>query len=164
MEQIYPLKGRLLSIAGTSQLLNFSTYLGSERGSEIGEQKTTAEETELSLRVRHKTGRRIVYNPNVIINHKVYKYRLTRKYIQKRAYIEGCSKMLIKKLFKDNSGGERLLRTEYELLRRIFLKLFPGILKGFFTNPITAWRRLSVTIIVLSCVAIGYFSCLFKNP
>lgn len=142
----------------------FSTYLGSERGSELGVQKTTAEETELSIRVRHKTGKRIIYDPNVIVNHKVHKYRLTRRYIQKRAYVEGCSKMLIRKIFKDNLRDERLLKTEYELLRRIFLKLFPDILKGFFTNPVTAWRRFSVTVIVLSSVAIGYFSCLFKEP
>ena len=141
----------------------FPTYLGGKRGGESGEQKTTAEETELSLRVRHKTGKRIVYNPNVIINHKVYKYRLTRKYIQKRAYIEGCSKMLIKKLFKDNLRDERLLKTEYELLRRIFLRLFPSILKDFFVEPITAWRRLSVTFAVLMAVAIGYFSYSFKE-
>ena len=142
----------------------FPTYLGSERGSEIGEQKTTAEETELSLRVRHRTGKRIEYNPKVTVSHKVHKYRLTRQYIWKRAYIEGCSKILIQKLFKDNLRDERLLKTEYELLRRILLKLSPDILKGFFTNPVTAWHRFSVTVIVLSSVAIGYFSYLFKEP
>lgn len=142
----------------------FPTYLGSERGGELGVQKTTAEETELSLRVRHKTGKRIIYDPNVIVNHKVHKFRFTRKYIRKRAYIEGCSKMLIQKLARDNFKGERLLKTEYALLNRILFRLFPGIFKGVFTHPVIAWRRLSVTVIALSSVATGYVSCIFKNP
>lgn len=142
----------------------FPTYLGSERGGENGQQKTTAEEMELSLRVRQKTGKRIVYNPNVSIRHKVQRFRLTGKYVRKRAFIEGCSKMLIKKLYKSNGNKEALLETEYELLRRIFFRLFPGILKGFFINPVIAWRKFYVTTTVLSSVAAGYFSYAFKNP
>ena len=141
----------------------FPTYLGSERGSESGQQKTTAEETELSLRVRQKTGKHIIYNPNIIVNHKVRKFRLTRAYIRKRAYMEGCSKILIKKHSKDNFKGERLLQTEYALLNRIFLRLLPSILKEFFTNPSIAWRRLSVTAIVLSAIAVGYLSYFFRD-
>ncbi len=72
--------------------------------------------------------------------------------------------MLIQKLFKDNLGDERSMKTDYELLRHIFLSLFPDILKGFFTNPVTAWRRFSVMVIALSSVTIGYLPCLFKEP
>jgi len=143
---------------------SFPTYLGSERGGEKGQQKTTAEEMELSLRVRQKTGKRIVYNPSVSIRHKVHRFRLTGKYVRKRAFIEGCSKMLIKKLYKSNGHREGLLDTEYALLRRIFFRLFPGILKGFFTHPVIAWRKFYVTTTVLSSVAAGYFSYALKNP
>lgn len=142
----------------------FPTYLGGKRAGEKGQQKTTAEETEFSLRVRQKTGKRIVYNPNVTIRHKVLKFRLSGKYVRKRAFIEGCSKMLIRKLFKSNGNKEALLDTEYTLLRRIFLKLFPNIMKGFLTNPFIAWRRFYVTATVLIAVAAGYYSYAFKNP
>jgi glycosyltransferase involved in cell wall biosynthesis len=142
----------------------FSTYLGSERGGENGQQKTTAEEMELSLRVRQKTGKRIIYNPSTAIRHKVHRFRLSGKYVRKRAFIEGCSKMLIKKKFNGNKKGEALLGTEYALLRRIFFRLFPNIMKGFFINPVIAWRRLYVTITVLIAVAAGYYSYTFKNP
>jgi hypothetical protein len=71
--------------------------------------------------------------------------------------------MLIQKRFRYNNRDEKLLTTEYELLKRIFLKLFPNILKGIFTNPIIAWRKFSVTITVLSSVAIGYLSYLFRD-
>jgi len=142
----------------------FSTYLGSERGGEKGQQKTTAEEMELSLRVRQKTGKRIVYDPNVGIRHKVHRFRLSGNYVRKRAFIEGCSKMLIRKMFNNNGNKEALLNTEYALLRRIILQLFPNIMKGFFTNPIIAWRRFYVTATVLTAVAAGYYSYIFKNP
>jgi len=142
----------------------FLTYLGSERGSERGVQKTTAEETELSLRVKRKTGKKIIYYPNVTVNHKVHTFRLTNKYIRRRAYIEGCSKMLIRKLAGDNIEGEKLLKTEYALLNRILFRLLPSIFAGIFTHPILSWRKFSVTVVVLSSVAAGYLSYFFKKP
>lgn len=137
--------------------------VGSKKGDEFIKQKTSAEETELSLRIRRKTGKRIEYNPKIIVNHKVYKFRLTRKYLWKRGYIEGSSKMIIRKVYKDSLKKDKLLQTEYDLLKQIFSRLLPQILKGFFTKPAIARRRLYVTIIVLSAVASGYFSYLFKK-
>jgi glycosyltransferase involved in cell wall biosynthesis len=142
----------------------FPTYLGSERGGENGQQKTTAEEMELSLRVRQKTGKRIVYHPGVSIRHKVHRFRLSGKYIRRRSFIEGRSKMLIKKLYQSNGRKEALLETEHELLKRILFRLYPGILKGLFTNPLIAWHQFYVTTTVLSSVAAGYLSYTFKNP
>ena len=142
----------------------FPSYLGSERGGEKGQQQTTAEEMELSLRIRQKTGKCIVYHPGVALRHKVHSFRLTGKYIRRRAFIEGCSKMLIKKLYGSNGNQNKVLETEYALLRRIIFRLFPGIVKGLVTHPIMSWRKLYVTTNVLSSVAAGYFSYSLKNP
>jgi glycosyltransferase involved in cell wall biosynthesis len=146
--------------------LFFTTGLGSvgsKKGDEFKKQKTTAEETDLSLRIRRITGNKIEYNPRIIVKHKVYKFRFTTKYIWKRAYIEGSSKMMIRKAFRVSENGEHSLKTEHDLLRRIMFKLFPSVLGGFFTKPAVAWRRLRVTIIVLTAVACGYYSGLFIN-
>ena len=142
----------------------FPGYLGSERGGENGQQNTTAEEMEFSLRVREKTGKRIVYSPGVSIQHKVHRFRLTGKYVRRRAFIEGCSKMLIKKLYKNNGHLVGLLDTEYALLKRILFRRYPGIFKEFFQKPVTAWRKFYITTTVLSSVAVGYLSYTFKNP
>ena len=141
----------------------FAGYLGSERGGAKGQQKTTAEETELSLRIRRKTGKRIEYNPKIIVNHKVHSFRLTRKYLWKRGYIEGSSKMIIRKVYKDSLKKDKVLQTEYDLLKRILFKLLPDITKGVFTKPVVSWRRFYVTVIVLSAVASGYIAYLFKK-
>jgi glucosyl-dolichyl phosphate glucuronosyltransferase len=146
--------------------LFFTTGLGSvgsKKGDEFKKQKTTAEETELSLKIRAITGKGIEYNPEIIVYHKVYRFRFTAKYIWKRAYIEGNTKMMIRKAFRVNENGEHPLKTEHDLLRRIMFKLFPGILAGFFTKPVITWRRLRVTVVALSGVACGYCSGLFKN-
>jgi hypothetical protein len=50
-----------------------------------------------------------------------------------------------------------LLNAEHQLLKRIFVRLFPDIAKGFFKNPFNSWRKLRVTVIALSFVALGYF-------
>jgi glycosyltransferase involved in cell wall biosynthesis len=146
--------------------LFFSTGLGSvgsKKGDEFKKQKTTAEETELSIRIRRITGKKIEYNPKIIVYHKIYKFRFTVKYIWKRAYIEGSSKMMLGKTFRVNKNGDNSLKTEHDLLRRITFRLFPSILGGFFIKPAIAWRRLGVTVIVLSAVTCGYFSGLFKK-
>jgi len=137
--------------------------VGSKKGNDFKKQKNTAEETDFSLRIKQKTGKRIMYYPRVIVKHKVQQFRLTEKYIWKRAYIEGSSKMMIGKEYKAGKNNEKSLKTEYDLLRRIMFNLLPNILGGFLTKPHIAWRRLSVTTIGLSAVACGYFSNLFKK-
>jgi glucosyl-dolichyl phosphate glucuronosyltransferase len=137
--------------------------VGSKQGADFKKQKTTAEETGLSLKISAVTGKRIEYNPEIIVYHKVYKFRFTGKYIWKRAYLEGNSKMMIRKVYRASKNSENPLQTEHDLLRRIIFRLLPGIFKGFLTRPMIAWRRLRVTIIVLTAVACGYFSGLFKK-
>ncbi len=127
---------------------------------EVGEwgksdwQRPGAKETEFSVRVTQKTGKRIVYNPNIRVKHKVYRYRLSTGFIAKRAYWEGYAKAWLNRWSR--SSNRRVLATEYELLRRIFLNLLPSSLALLFRHPTVALRRLWVTALVLSCVSGGY--------
>jgi len=115
------------------------------------------EDLELSVRIRKKTGKRIVYYPEVKVKHKVYHYRYTLRFIIKRAYREGYTKSITKRLYNQDNGDADILATEYALLHHIFSKLLPDILKGFLTNTRLSWRRLRITVTILSCVALGYF-------
>ena len=141
----------------------FLTHLGAKGGGESGKHELVGEETELSIRVRRKTGKRLLFNPNVKVKHRVYKYRVTPMFIVRRAYWEGYTKAMFNRSYRDGNNDEKVLGIEYDLLRRILTRLFPEILQGFFKNPVTAWRKLSVTIIALSFVAIGYFTHLFQS-
>jgi glycosyltransferase involved in cell wall biosynthesis len=141
----------------------FITSLGAKGGGETGKHELVGDETEISIRVRRKTEKRLLFNPEVRVRHRVYKYRVTPGFIARRAYWEGYTKALFNRNYRDDRRDEKLLSVEYDLLQRILTSLLPGILKTFFASPITAWRKFSVTVIVLSFVAIGYFTSLFHG-
>jgi GT2 family glycosyltransferase len=141
----------------------FLTHLGAKGGGETGKHELVGDETEFSIRVKRRTGKHILYNPNIKAWHKVYKYRVTSPVIARRAYWEGYTKAMFNKNYRNSGTKEKLLDVEYQLLRRILGRLLPGILMGFFKHPIIAWRKLSVTITALSFVAFGYFSYLCQS-
>ncbi|MFC1904349.1 glycosyltransferase family 2 protein [Chloroflexota bacterium] len=130
----------------------FSTTFGLNEG-----KGAVAEENDLSVRVRRETGKCIVYNPEVEIRHKVYKHRLTWNFIARRSYQIGRSRRILSRLHSRADNSAYPLKVEQELLKRIFRRLLPTILVGFFHNPLSAWRRFSVTVIALFFVALGYF-------
>ena len=129
----------------------FSNEFGFHKGS-------MAEDNEFSIRVRCQTGKSIVYSPRVRLWHRVHKYRLSHKFIKERAFWIGHSRRMMKKHYSESDKGSDLLSEEHQLLKRIFTRLFPNIVKTFFTSPIIAWRRLRVTVTALTFVALGYYS------
>jgi len=133
----------------------FLSTLGPKGGVEAG-WKWLSEDMELSLRVRRKTGKRIVYNPEVKVWHKAFKHRPTWRHIIQCSYWIGRTRYALRKLYYDLDREGGLLATEYYLLRRIFIRLFPSMLRGLIQNPVTSLRQLSATIIILFVVAAGY--------
>ncbi|MFC1846810.1 glycosyltransferase [Chloroflexota bacterium] len=125
-------------------------------------QRPGVKETEFSVRVTAKTGKRIVYNPGIKVKHKVYPYRLSTAFIMRRTYWEGYGKAWFKSWSRrvDN----RVLATEYSLLRRIFFNLIPGSLGLIFSKPLVAIRRLWITALALSCVGSGYLFYKLSSP
>ena len=140
----------------------FRTSLGIKGRGQQGWLEPGAEETELSLRIKRKTGKRIIYNPQVRVKHKVYRYRLTASFIAKRAYWEGYAKAMLNRWYH-SSADEAVLSTEYKLLGRIFFKLVPQTLGRLFYQPLIALRQLWVMVIVLSCVTGGYLGYQLSN-
>ncbi len=143
-------EGRLLNVQ-----LGPQDSVKSFKGRELKE-GIISEEVEFSLVVREKTKKCIVYNPNVKVKHKVPKERLKLSYIIRWSYWMGLSKYKLKELFPQINRGENLLNQEYQLLHDIFFKLIPAVLKTFLKKPAIAWRKLSVTFIVLFFVTLGY--------
>ncbi len=133
----------------------FKSSLGDEKGwGKSDWQRPGAKETEFSVRVTRETGKRIVYNPDIRVKHKVYRYRLATGFIIRRAYWEGYAKAWLSRWGR--SSDREVLATEYSLLRRILFSLVPYSLGLLFKRPIIALRRLWTTALVLSCVSGGY--------
>ena len=136
----------------------FRTSLGIKGREQKGWQEPGAEETDFSIRVKRKTGKRIIYNPRIKVEHKVFRYRLRTGFIAKRAYWEGYAKAMLNQWYRPTKSEAAVLSTEYELLRRILFGLLPRIMKGIFNQPLIAMRQLMATVTILSCVAGGYLS------
>ncbi len=136
----------------------FSTTIGPYGGSMKGrERNKLSEDLEFSIRAREKTGKRILYNPKVKVQHRVPKDRLSWRYIIQWSYWIGASRRALKGLYpEEDKGRTSVLDTEYHLLRRIFTRLFPELIKGFFTDPVVACHKFVLTITVLPCVSFGY--------
>jgi len=134
----------------------FKSSLEVKGRGKIDWQRPGAKETEFSLRVVQKTGKRIIYHPNIRVRHKVYRYRLSTNFIAKRAYWEGYAKALLNKWY--HPSDKKVLSTEYSLLGRILFNFLPYSVGLLFRHPIIALRRLWVTVLVLSCVVVGYLS------
>jgi glycosyltransferase involved in cell wall biosynthesis len=133
----------------------FLPSLGVRGRGRRGWQEPGAEELELSLRIQQATGKFIVYDPGVRVWHKVYRYRLGAGFMAKRAYWEGYAKAMLRRRYRP-VAGETLLSTEYQLLRRILFRLLPRAFGRLFYRPVTGWRQLRVTVLILACVAGGY--------
>jgi glycosyltransferase involved in cell wall biosynthesis len=115
------------------------------------------DDAEFSINLRLKTGKLILYNPRVRVQHRVYAYRLSRRFVRGQAYWQGYSKALLRRIYRNDPDTRALLR-ERALLRRILLNLLPKIAVGFFSRPKLAWKRPSLTIAVLFHLTLGYFS------
>lgn len=114
-----------------------------------------AEDNEFSLRVKAKTGQKIVFCPEMKLWHRVHKYRISYSFIKERAYWIGRSRRNLNRL--NGRGDDKdLLDMEHQLLRRIFTRFFPEILKDLFKNPLIAWQKLSTASIALLFVTVGF--------
>lgn len=116
-----------------------------------------AEDNEISLRFKQKTGGKIVCMPKAKVWHRVHKYRFTWRFIRDRALWIGRSRKALCKEARKN-GNTYKLKGEKALLGRIFKSLIPGIIKQFFTRPVIAWHKMRVTVLVLYFVGWGYLT------
>jgi len=138
----------------------FITAIGPKSGSMSGRKNELSEDLEISLRIRNATARKIVFNPAVKVQHRIYNERLKMDYITRWSYWIGLSKQKLKNNYQKTSID--VLSQEHQLLKRIFKRLIPNILQTFFTHPVIALRRLKITLTVLIFVAFGYYITFFR--
>jgi len=141
----------------------FEISLGPHGGGIEGWKRHMPEEIELSVRIRERTGKRIVYSPQPKVSHKVYPYKLKFKYIMQSAYLMGFSKYLTKKLYSKSTDSEEILSQEKDLLWRIITKEPQHLIKEIIYHPYLAWRRFMTVVITLTAVAFGYMAGISSN-
>ena len=138
----------------------FSEDFGQTTGEQEAWKAGPVDDAEFSINLRLKTGKSILYNPQVRVQHKVYTYRLIQKFIRGQAYWQGYTKALLRRIYRGDADTHALLR-ERVLLRRILLNLVPQTARGFFTSPRLTLKRLALTTVVLFYVTLGYSAAAF---
>ncbi len=134
---------------------SFSEDFGQTKGGQAAWKAGPVDDAEFSINLRLRTGKVIIYNPNVRVWHKVYPYRLGFTFVRGQAYWQGYTKGLLRRMYPED-GDTRALVREHDLLRRILLRLLPRTFGELFRSPAVARKKLAITANTLFHVALGY--------
>jgi glycosyltransferase involved in cell wall biosynthesis len=134
----------------------------------VDDNMRTGEETELSIRVLNEFKEsKIIYNPNAVVYHKIYRFRKSFTFLMRRCYSYGAAIVSIgsSKKLVDN----QLESTETKFLAYIFKFSFPERLKNIchlskiYTNAIHIIALVMFCIAVFTGFVIGKFIRLTNN-
>jgi GT2 family glycosyltransferase len=131
----------------------FSEKLGGVRGTRLH-----GEETDFSLRVKARTGKRIVYNPKVRVMHKVQSHRLRLRNVVKTSYWYGYSRRVLAMTRTEIRGGDHNLEVERKLVLRVIRVLINRALATDGGSLIVRFHPLFVGLFALVSAAVGYLA------
>ncbi len=109
------------------------------------------EEPELALRMKHKLGRGVTYNPELIVYHKVPVWKIKFGILLRRAFYQGYSKALLKRI----SPHPEPLATEESYLKDLLFKYIPHRVKTLFMGTGSAARIKQLLVLFASIFAVG---------
>jgi len=123
----------------------------------VGKNLVTAEETEFCIRVLNSLpGSKIIYDPSVIVYHKVHGYRQTFRYMMRRGYHEGVSKAHIGKLYYNKDGGSKALSTEQTYLRYLLAKAIPARIGNMLVGRDVVYNTKETIALLMVTVSVGF--------
>lgn len=131
----------------------FATNIGINKKKWIG-----GEDTDMFLRVKN-AGMKVVFEPKVIVKHKIYNYRIKIRNIIKRAFNGGFSVAMMKKSFAYDLSNS----IENTYLESLLLTFYPNKIKEFAKTPssILPLKQMVVVFIVIIFEIIGFLYALF---
>ena len=130
---------------------DFNENLGfAERGTSY----IQGEEPEFGLRIRNHFGRGFIYNPEAIVYHKIYPYKLKANVLFKRSYYQGYTKALIQ---RKNQQLETL-QPEKSYLLHVISTYVPQRIKNLVLKPgrFSETKKFFMLITCVLLVGIGF--------
>lgn len=144
--------------------ISFRTEVLKELGgfaSEVGrqgEKNLQAHETEFCARMREEYGRGVIYNPDAKVGHKVFEWRIDKRWLFERAFWQGYSKRAMETLVSEKSSAE-----ESDFLKQLVFEFIPSRVKSLVTGPsVPKATQLLALFILTGTVGIGYLYGLIK--
>ena len=112
------------------------------------------EEPEFALRMQNTLGKGVIYNPNLIVYHKVPEWKTRLRILLRRAFYQGYSKALLKKL----SCSPKPLAPEESYLKDLLLKYIPRRIRRVFLwfEPLAEMKQLLVLLVSILAVGLGF--------
>lgn len=108
-------------------------------------------EAEFALRMKQQLGKGVSYNPKAIVYHKISPSKVRLKMLLKRAFYQGYSKALLRRL----SPSTEALAVERSYLKSLLVKHIPDRIKGLFSRSNSATEMKSLSFLVVSIFSVG---------
>ncbi len=109
-----------------------------------------AEEPEFALRMKRELGKGVIYNPKAVVYHKISREKVKIRVLLKRAFYQGYSKALLRKL---NISADAVA-TERSYLKALLLKYIPRRLKRSYR--LTELKKLLMLTACILAVGLGF--------
>lgn len=111
-------------------------------------------EPEFALRMKQKLGKGVIYNPEAVVYHKIPASKTEPITLLRRAFYQGYSKALLKRL---NLSTEALT-TERSYLNGLVFKYIPRRIKRIFSasNSVMELKKLSILVASVFSVGLGF--------
>ena len=124
----------------------FETDLGRS-----GETNLQGEETEFAARVRERYDQGVWYDPDAVVEHKVFDYRTDPRWLVDRAFWQGYSKRTMATILPDNDDEET------DFLRFLLSESLPGRVASLVRSPSVAdGLQLFSLLAFTALVGLGY--------
>jgi len=129
------------------ELNGFDTEIGGRKG----DANLQGGETELCARLASEYGEQVWYNPDAVVAHKVFDYRIGLTWLLDRAFWQGYSKRAMETLVPETGGEER------DFLDDLVTEFVSGRMKGLVQSPsVVAAVQLVMLLVFTGCVGGGY--------
>ena len=116
-----------------------------------GDDNVQGEETEFAARVRRQYGSGVWYDPDAVVEHKVFDHRTDPRWLLDRAFWQGYSKRVMAEVLPDESDEEG------EFLRRLLVEFAPDRARQLVRRRRRADLLQFVMLFVLTAaVGLGY--------
>ena len=124
-----------------------------------GNNQIQAEETELAMRMYDTFGKGMLYNPNAVVAHKIFEYRVEPKWLLRRAFWQGYSKRAIETLDVGRPDD-----PEQAFLRHLFFTAIPRRIRLFVRNfEIAKIQQIVAILLLTTAVGAGYLAGLVRD-
>jgi len=109
-----------------------------------------AEESDLAIRIWLRTGLKVVYDPNVIVEHKLRRDSLLPAALIRRAMHVGHNRAYIHAVYPQTGS-----LNDIQIFQRLMNELYDTF-RLSFRKPLYAWKKFAFTFTVLSALGHGY--------